>query len=446
MESVVSKTPEQFAKEITEEYQFVTYRETEEILLYKDGVYLPYAESLIKEIIENKYADCSTHYCNEVIGHIQRKTYRFRHEFDADAFIINAKNGLLDIRTGVVEAHRPDYLSRIQIPVVYDPNAKCRRFLQFLKEVQPDAQDRRILLEQFAYSLWRDSSFHKAFMHIGRGANGKSTFFAVMERFLGKQNVANQSLHNLGNNRFSAAELDAKLANIYADISDQELKHAGLIKILISGDPITVEKKHKAPFKLEPFCKLYFSCNKLPEVQDDSDAFFRRWHITEWKRKFEGKKADTELIVKLTTDKELSGILNILIIILKHLIQRRSFSNSPSTEQVKKEWLEKADLIGTFLNENVITEAHGWVVRTELYERYVQWSLVHSYVARGIKTFNERLQSKLPVRDGVIKPGGRSGKSVRVWRGIAFKDVGSTQTTGSTNASTYMTLANTDVA
>jgi len=329
--------PEEFAKQIMEDYHFATYRETEDVLVYKDGVYLPYGESLTKEIIEDKYKQCNTHYCNEVIGHIQRRSYKFRHEFDLESYIINVKNGLLDVRTGIVTEHKPDYYSRIQIPVIYDPNARCPQFLKFLESVQPDPQNRRILLEYFAYCLYRATTLQKALMNVGDGSNGKSTFEKVIEKLLGKHNVSNQSLQKLATNRFASARLDGKLANIHSDISDNELAHTGTIKMLITGDADDAEQKNKNPFKLESFAKLIFSCNKLPEVFDDSDAFFRRWFIITWEQKFTYDKCDPLIFQKITTEEELSGILNILIGILVELINKQSFSYSPTTEQIKKE-------------------------------------------------------------------------------------------------------------
>lgn len=419
MEIVETKSPEEFATEIMGEYHFATYRDSEEMLVYKDGVYLPHAESLIKEIIEEKYNQCNTHYCSEVIGHIQRRTYKFRYEFDSEPFIINVKNGLLDVRAGIVTEHRPDYYSRIQIPVEYNESAKCPNFLKFLESVQPDPQNRRILLEFFAYCLWRTTALQKALMNVGFGSNGKSTFESVIERLLGKNNVSNQSLQKLASNRFASARLDGKLANIHSDISDKELLHTGIIKMVITGNPDDVEHKNKDFFKLESFAKLIFSANKLPEIFDDSDAFFRRWLIINWDQKFVGDNCDPQILDKISTPEELSGIFNILIGILRELIKRQKFSYSPSTEQIKQEWTEKSDTIGSFLDKFVIQNSVGFIPKAELYEKYVRYCSDKGYTARVITSFNEKLRSKLPAIDTSKKV---NGKNTKIWLGINWKE------------------------
>ena len=207
---------------LMDKYRFATISETDEILLYKDGIYTR-AEPLTKNEVEIQLQDCSSHLVNEVLGHIQRRTSVKREQFDADPHVINIINGLINIVAGEFIEHDPEYLSRVQLPVMYDPSARCTRFLKFLKQVMPDSDDRRLLLEEFASCLWRSANLQLAFMHVGNGTNGKSTFFKVMDVLLGKQNVSHEGMHNLAWNRFAAAELDRKLANLHSDISNNEI-------------------------------------------------------------------------------------------------------------------------------------------------------------------------------------------------------------------------------
>lgn len=405
---------------VMDKYQFATIAETEDILFYKDGIYVKGAEQLIKNEIESAYPDISSHLVHEAIEHIRRRTYVKREQFDTDAYVINVKNGLINIVTGEFKEHDPEYLSRVQLRVRYNPNARCPNFLKFLKEIMLDSDDRRLLLEEFASCLWRSTNLQLAYMHVGKGANGKSTFFKVMETLLGKQNISYESIHNLAWNRFAAAELDGQLANIHADISNNEIAHTGILKQLISGDAITVEKKHKNPFKLESYAKLFFSCNELPQVYDSSDAWFRRWLIIEWKEQFTGDNADKNLIEKLTTEVELSGILNILLGIVRNLTQRGKLSSNKTTEQIRLEWQERADLIHAFINKNIEKDANNYVTKEELYTKYVQWCSAHNYAAKNQKSFGERIKQLLALGETTPKV---AGKRVRAWKGIKFKEV-----------------------
>lgn len=407
------------AEQILSKFSLTTLEKTEEVLVYKDGIYVP-AEGLIKAEVEELEHNATGSLVSEVLGHIERRTYVKREQFDSDIYIINLQNGLYNLKTGEFTPHTPEYLSRVQIPVKHDPNAKCPNFMDFLKEVMPDSDDRRLLLEEFASCLLRSPNLQLAYMHVGKGANGKSTFFKVVETLLGKQNVSHASIHNLAWNRFAAAELDGKLANIHADISNNEIGHTGTLKQLISGDPITAEKKHKDPFSLECYAKLFFSCNELPQVYDSSDAWFRRWIIIEWKEQFTGDNADKNIVQKLTTEEELSGVLNILLGIVRKLIQKGRLSTNKTTEQIRLEWQEKADLIQAFINNSIEKDASSYITKEETYSKYVLWCSAHNYAAKSQKSFAERVKQLLPVEETTPRI---SGKRVRAWKGIKFKEV-----------------------
>ena len=96
-------------------------------------------------------------------------------------------------------------------------------FLDFLKVSIGDWKQTIQIIESMASCLLRTSAFEKAFMHIGSGSNGKSTFLSLLEKMLGRQNVAHMSPHQLERERFATAELEGKMLNVYADIVSETL-------------------------------------------------------------------------------------------------------------------------------------------------------------------------------------------------------------------------------
>src|ERR1044072_9267614 len=89
---------------------------------------------------------------------IKRKTYVNLEEFDSNIDIINLKNGLYNWKTDEFLPHSPDYYSLNQIPVTYNPNARPRLFLKFLREVLYQ-QDIRTAVELIAYTFIRKKYF-----------------------------------------------------------------------------------------------------------------------------------------------------------------------------------------------------------------------------------------------------------------------------------------------
>ena len=81
-----------------------------------------------------------------------------------------------------------------------------------------------------AYCLVRDFPFHKWLLFNGSGRNGKGVTTNLITRFLGSDNVSNETLERLLENNFASASLYGKMANIDADLSSEELKRHGYIE------------------------------------------------------------------------------------------------------------------------------------------------------------------------------------------------------------------------
>ena len=121
-----------------------------------------------------------------------------------------------------------------------------------------------LIEEILGWCLLPDARFQKAVMLTGEGENGKSVFLDLIGDLLGDANVSNVALHDLEDNRFRAAELYGKLANIFADLDERGLKSSTMFKTLTTGDRVTAERKHAHPFSFRSYAKLLFSANKIP--------------------------------------------------------------------------------------------------------------------------------------------------------------------------------------
>ena len=424
-----------YADILMSDHQFITMADTDEILFFQEGVYVPEGEVLIKKQCEKLIIDCKRDDVNEVTAAIRRRTYTKRTEFDSEINMLNLKNCWLDIETGETFSHTPTKLSKIQIPVFYDQEKIAWGFIKFLKQCLPKSTDAYTVCEQFASCLIKSPKFGKAFMYVGQGSNGKSVFLNLIKKCLGIESISNISIHAIENNRFAPAELDGKLANIYADISNEELNTAGTFKNLVTGDPIFAEKKNKNPFSLVNFAKMFFSANQIPIVYDESDGFFRRFMIVEWNVKFTDRQANTRLIKELSTEDEKSGILNIMIKMARNLDKRGYFQYADSVETLRNKWKNKADSIGGFLEKCLYYEGDLVVEKKRLYDFYVKYCTDNKLYAKKRKDFQIEIlhnspleENKSPVHINILETSWfcynktDNGKSVRVWKGGMLKE------------------------
>ena len=107
--------------------------------------------------------------------------------FDRDIYLFNMANGTLDLRTGEFRDHRPeDFLTKVS-PVVYDPEAKCDRFIRFMDEVMMGDQDTaRYTQKALGYALSGDTRMECFFILYGATSrNGKGTLMETFLRLMG---------------------------------------------------------------------------------------------------------------------------------------------------------------------------------------------------------------------------------------------------------------------
>ena len=266
----------EYAAIIMEKRHFLTTRGNEEVLYYENGIYKLDGETIIKEEAERLVEKCTTRMRIEILNTIVVSTYVKREVFDSNPTLINLKNGIFDMTTMKLMPHSHAIPFRTQLDVSYDQRARPKKFMRFLMEVLEDKHDRQTILEMFATALLRNTlNMEKAVMLIGEGANGKSTLLSAISDVFGSDNVSGVSIHDLLWNRFSKADLDAKMLNIYGDISSKDLNYVGVLKSIITGEGITVEKKNKGSFIMRPYAKLFFAANRLPEVNEDTDAIYQ---------------------------------------------------------------------------------------------------------------------------------------------------------------------------
>jgi len=161
--------------------------------------------------------------------------------------------------------------------------------------------------------LTPDHSIWKAICLVGEWGNGKSAFLDLAANFVGTENVCHLSLQRLELDRFSAARLYGKLANICPDLPSDRLSSSAMFKSITGCDHITAEFKYRDSFEFTPVVRLLFSANQLPPSNETAQAFFYRWLIVSFPNRFRHTRRETPRSIlqhQLCARGELSGALN----------------------------------------------------------------------------------------------------------------------------------------
>jgi P4 family phage/plasmid primase-like protien len=407
-------------KRITEDilnrYRFITIEESKEILYYDNGVYIPGGEVIIEKTAESLYGyRLANRYLAEIKGHIMRRTYHKREELDFDINIINLKNGLYNIQTGKCNKHTPDYLSITQKPFPYDSAARPKLFGKYLSEVLYP-QEIRAAIEVMAYTFHRDNPLEIIVKLFGYGLNGKSVYTGLLTALHGARYVSNVPLSSMQKNTFALSDLENKYVNIDTELRSSKLRDTTILKKLTGRQPIRIERKNQRAYDTVLYAKLFYSANEIPDTEDDSDAYFRREIIISFPRRFDRKNADPNLTKKLTTEKELSGIFNVLVQVLRPLLERNDiFIDAGTIEQRRQRHELARDPIPHFLDEAIPEDsiASDETYKDILYEAYLFFCKKYRLAVMSDENLGKILK-KLGYKDGRETIGSRR----RFWKGI----------------------------
>lgn len=435
---------ERIVQRLLSDWNFVTMRETHELYVYEDGVYkLGIAESEINkhaEMVMNK--DGTRFDINEIIFHVKCRTYQDWNFWEIEDKFICLKNGILNIENMMLQPLSPEFHFLNKLPIEYYPKEELENnghvdvftyektkeekvdlIDKFFHQIVATQEDVDALYEFFGYCLYRRIPIHKAFMLVGEGENGKSTLLSLLKAFLGSDNVSNQTLQSICENRFAAVELHGKLANIYADLEQKSLYNTGMFKILSGEDSIDAERKFiQRRIKFTNFAKQIYSCNTIPaNTKDDTIAFWRRWILITFPNRFSKERGngDANILQKLTSKEQLSLLLLHALEGLKRLLQNNGFSNQKTTEETRLDYIVRSDPIKYFAEIHLIEDVQSFEPKIVVYEAYKQFCNEKGLEIKDVVVFGRTIRKYLTFGDTQKTINGKHG--VTCYSGIKLK-------------------------
>jgi len=318
--------------------------------------------------------------------------------WDWDAWLLGAANGVVDLRSGVLRAGRPEDRVTQNVPIAFDPEAKCPRWVTFLEEVfNGDAEIIDFIQRAMGYSLTGNTAEQCLFLCIGNGANGKTVFLAVL-RLLGGEYAYNMP--------FSTVELTSRatIPNDLADLDRRRIVTASetaegsrlnesRLKALTGGDPITARHLFGEFFTFEPQAKLWLAANHRPRVDDLSYAFWRRIRLIPFMRQFRDD-ADKVLLDKLRAESP-----GILAWAARGALewQRRGLEPPGKVRAATDDYRRESDPLTDFLAERCFLATHATARAATLFVVYVEWAKVQGLRERemlGSRTFGARMTER----------------------------------------------------
>lgn len=394
--------PHTFALYLKDEYGFITFEDTDTIWCYQDGVYKDNGSSIIRqELVDELTNDFSPHKMDKVKEILKGMTTVKRQHFGAPKRYINVENGVYDLQEDELLPHGPDKMFMSKIPVRYDPDADCPKIKEFIRDVVDDS-DVDLIQEMIGVCLYRGYPLEKAFMMLGDGQNGKSTFTNLLNEFLGRENVSAKGLRELLSEENKRAEVEDKLMNADPDVSNQVLEHSKEFKRLTGSDTVSARKLYSDPIEFENHATLIFGANELPRTRDTNYAFWRRWILIDFPYRFtniEGdgyKDLDSNVLDDITTDEELSGLFNWAVKGLRRVLDNEAFSTEGNSEDVKERWVQQSDTLTAFLENKCRVEPGEEMLVNKFYRLYCKYCDERDMTPHDESVMGKRIQKIMP--------------------------------------------------
>ena len=300
-------------------------------------------------------------------------------EFDTNPYLLNCKNGVVDLLKLELLPHDPDLKQAKIANVDYDWSANCPKWEKFISEVTcGDIELAGFLQRSFGISISGDVSCQAFWIHHGYGANGKSTAIEVISSLLGDYAgpIATEALLSSSRGQqkeraITTGTLVGKRLAVASEPDSGMRLSEGMIKSLTGSETVEARQLYKNPFKAKPCWHPHFTVNHRPNIRGTDDGIWRRAMLTPWNATFSGDRANPNLKEELL--EESSGILNWLIF---GFVQYRDIGGLQPPESVlaaKKEYREENDTFGAWLSEYCDIGPDNKALSSDLYSSFSDW-------------------------------------------------------------------------
>lgn len=296
-------------------------------------------------------------------------------DLDQNTWLLNCRNGTLDLRTGMIRPHDPADLITKCVDADYDPGAACPRWISYLEQsMGGDASLVDFIRRAIGYTLTGETDEHALFVNVGKGENGKSVFMTILSDLLG--DYASNTQHgtfaekkNDSTRNDLAGLMGARLVHC-SETNDNFRFDEALIKQLTGGDKISARFLYGEFFAFRPAFKIWIASNYQPEIRGIDDGIWRRIKFIPWAIKVNPWDRDPKLVAKLRA--ELSGILAWAVTGCRDW-QQGGLCEPESIRRAAESNRAESDIMVQFLTECCEVGPREECQSSQLYAVFRQW-------------------------------------------------------------------------
>lgn len=315
-------------------------------------------------------------------------------ELDTNPDYLNAVNGTINLKSGLLRHHDPtDYITR-RVSVEYNQFAQCPTWEKFIHRIfDGNEETMKYVQKAVGYSLTGSTEEQCIFIPHGGGMNGKSKFLEAIEYILSDyaSHCSADTLmvkHTQGGASSEIARLRG--ARFVAAVETDEGKRMSesLVKELTGGDTITARFLFSEHFEFIPTFKMWLACNHKPVIRGTDFAIWRRIKLIPFTVTIPKEEQDKKLGEKLRA--EAAGILAWAV---KGCMMWREEGLNDTAEiaEATAGYKLEMDSLGTWLDSMCVIVRGAESKASVLYENYKTWAEESGEYVQSMRGFGQKL-------------------------------------------------------
>lgn len=382
---------------------------------------------LIQEVLGE---DSKERMIKEVVSQI--KIYTGISEYPApDPMCIPFNNGIYELESGNFRDYAATDYFFYHLPINYSP-IPCPKIDSFFESVVDTPRERQWLIDWASFVFARKIFTSKMLLITGYGSNGKSIYADILRSALGEKLHTSISLHDLHDFGLEPLYVQRPYLNTSGELSSKKDLEQDIIKKLVSGESVTLNRKNKSFVTFESKTKFLALSNELPEnLRDLSDGWCRRILPMNFDKQF---AEDENFRKEVTNVNEVGGwVSSVIIPNLRELLQTRKITDALSNEEVRSFFNENMNSISAFCEECLEYDINSRMESGVLQAAYLAYCSQQKIkrssniaLGKGLKRFfRAKLRVKwndpAPIELVTARSAGGQETFTEAYKGIKFK-------------------------
>lgn len=364
-----------------------------------DGVHIIVTDrEIINAILTKINAGTEPAVCKKVVFYIRNYLYTDETKYP-NTSIVNFKNTFFDLESQVPIPHSPQLFTLNQLAIEYNPNLPYNEEVEnYLDDIANHVPERKkAILQVIGYLMTAKNDIQKIILVYGpSGSNGKSSLLKIIEEVIGEKNVCHKSIDELEKD-FGADGMEFKLLNISTELPLKRIKDVSILKKSVTGDTFETKVKFEKNKTIRSYIKHLFATNFFPNVADDTEGYFRRFHIIPLENQFDPSTSKFNIYNFCNTE-NLTYLGNRAFSEYLEMVNSGvlEFANQEESERKLNEYRAELDTVLSFLtDEETAKTIYGSdIPRDTMFKIYKSFCSLNELTPKGKKSFYRELRDK----------------------------------------------------